>query len=336
MPSAMVVDLSPVSPVYTFAINIVIISIVISALVLGISRAVGSRKLWGWGVEELAQSIINAALLGAIVGGAALLSSATSELSSEDIILKCPGPSNIENSPLAYSLCVLEDSINKSGEVSSSLNKQSFSLSSLASVQINANVISSSPFSALQYSSSTYSSWSGQISSLSSLLEVQKQSLYFIAYTAFSLFLPIGLLLRLFFATRKLGGAIMAGAIGFFIIYPLAFFAFASHDTALTSSYNSVSEDLASLSSTLSIVPAIDWDKPGIFANIIANISSTKGESLASQTSLPYKSVSAFLGSLQMYAFIYPLVSLAITLVAVRELALLLGGEFRLDLFEMV
>lgn len=335
MPSQIIaIDLSPTSPIYSLALNLVIISIILSAFALGISRVLGSRKLWAWGVEELMQSVINAALLGIIISGSALSCELASSLVDAQMLAGCASYSSANsNSPLSYSLCTIDDGIQKGWQISDALNKNAFSLAQLSSMQINLNVISATPFSALSNSATAYSNWAGQISSLLSILQLQRQFLFFIAQSAFSLFLPAGLLLRMFFATRKLGGAIMAGSIGFFLVYPLAYSAFSYDRGQISSSFGEAEKDLSSLGTSLSALPIIDWGKPGEISQLVQNLS---GNEISSRASLPYKSAGAFIGVLELYAYAYPLAALLIAFASIWELSILLGAEFKLDLFETI
>jgi len=331
-----IIDLSPTSPAYFMAINLVVISLLLSGFALGISRAIRSKKLWGWGVEELSQSIINAALLGALMAGAPISASLASSLIPSELSSTCPSYSSLDNAsptPLSFSLCSIDSAIEKGASTAQILEKNSFLLGTLSSLQINANVISAQPFLSLQYSAQNYSSLAWQIYLLLTSLELQKQFLFFIASFAFSLFLPAGLILRLFFATRKMGGAIMGGAIAFFLIYPLAYSAFAADASFLEETYLSASSDLDSLSAALSPIPLIDWEKEGAISNLMYNL---WGQEISSKVYLPYSSTSAFLGALAMQALIFPLICIAISLVCAKELSSILGSEFKLDLFEMV
>ena len=82
-------DLSPGNITWSLAISLVVISILLSALALGIARAFGSRKLWAWGAEELGQAIFNAAILGALVGLTATASVFVSSTVPDGTILNC-------------------------------------------------------------------------------------------------------------------------------------------------------------------------------------------------------------------------------------------------------
>ncbi|MFA5107985.1 MAG: hypothetical protein WC492_00415 [Candidatus Micrarchaeia archaeon] len=336
MQPSLILDLSLTSPAYSLAINLVVISIVLSALALGISRAISSRKLWAWGVEELAQSIINAILLGAIVSGALASGEIASSFVEPDLIANCAYTMPnmpIPNSPLVLSICKIDYASSKAWNAAQSLGRLSFSLGSLSSITANANVISATPFYALRDASSQYSQISYRLANIISAFEMQKQFLLFVSYAAFSIFLPAGLLLRMFFATRKLGGAIMAGAIGFFLVYPLCYSAFASDMSSLNESYSTLAKDLDLVSESILPFPAIDWGKSGVISNLVLNMS---GQDVAAKVSVPMLSASSFAAVLEMYSLVYPLICIAITLVCIYELAGILGSEFRLDFFEKI
>jgi len=329
-------DFSPSSQAFSLAINLVVISFVLSAFALGISRAIRSKKLWSWGSEELAQALVNAALLGAIVGSASLVGSlvgSANSLVDANNFSACPYFFQNQNSPIAYSLCSIEDSQSKAWSVLSAVESQAFSLGVLSSINLDFNVVSAAPFTSLSYSASNYSSWASELSFVFSSFEFNKQFLFFIAQSGFSLFLPVGLLLRMFFATRKLGGALIGGAIAFFVIYPLMYCAFVTDSSALEGAYDVAYTDLDELSQTLAFVPSIDWGKTPDMAGLINSLDGVK---LSEKVALPYKSVSVFVGAISVYAFLYPLISLVISLICARELALLLGSEFRLELFEKI
>jgi len=330
---ASAIDFSPSSPAYLMALNLIVIGLVLSAFALGISRVLGSRKLWSWGVEELAQSLINAALVGAIVGFGTLAATTMGSLADSSDFSNCAHFEKAQNSPIAYSLCSIEDLQQKSWDILDGANEQAFSLGVLSSIELSFSVVRASPFSSLSNSAQNYSQWAQNISFILSALEINRQFLFFIAQSAFSLFLPIGLLLRMFFATRKLGGALMAGAIGFFMVYPLLYSAFVSGNSSISEPYKQAFSDLDLLSQTVSFAPAIDWGKE---PNMSLVFSSLQGKQLMEKVSIPYKSVSEFIGAASAYAILYTIICFLLTLVCVKELSSLLGSEFRLDLFEKV
>jgi hypothetical protein len=326
------ISLVPSSPAYGLAIDLVIISILLSGFALGISRALRSKKLWAFGVEELSQAIINAAMLGVLITFTMVCTELVNSFVSDSMIDGCPTYVDYTNSAISYSLCSIDNAIFMGQNISASLAENSFKLGFLSTINLNLNVVSVQPFSSLANPSSDYSDWVFRIADMNSILEVQRQFLFFIAGSAFSIFLPIGLLFRMFFATRKLGGVIMAISIGLYLLYPLAYISLIQADN-LSAIYEQTKTNLDSLLDALAFSPLIDWDKPGELANETIKLT---GNNISQAVFMPYSSVSAFLGALSHFALIYPIIALAITLVFIFELSTLLGSEFSLDLMEMI
>ncbi len=317
------INLAPGTETYMLALDIVVIGIVLAALALGISKALSSRKLWAWGAEELAQALINAAILGILVAWGAGVGAALGAALPADMLSACPQADSSANAPLAYDLCVLNGTVGTMQRAQGALIDNSFRLGMLSSMTVNLNVLSATPFEAMDRPAAQYSDWAGQISSLQALVEAHRQLLSVIGSYAFVLFLPLGLLLRMFFATRKLGGALLAGAIGFFVIYPLAYASLANPGMVNGTADDALAS-LGAMSQTLAPLPQFDWDKSGDMAKLVTGLSN---QNLSAQAAMPYGSMPAFLGALILHAIVYPLVALAITLVSVWELSALLGRE---------
>ena len=322
------IDLSPTAATYNFALDIVIISIILSALALGISRAIGSRKLWAWGSEELAQSVINAAMLGVLVAFTSAISALLAVSLPHDVLSSCPISGQPANAPLAYDGCIIGNAIEKIGKMQPGLAENSFKLGMLSKMNINATALWAAPFDAMANTSEQYSKWAGELAGLQTFFEVQKQFLAIIGAYAFALFLPAGLILRMFFATRRLGGTIIAGSIGFFVIYPLVFAAIADNKT-IEASFQAAISPLNSLGSALSPLGSLDWEKPDAIAKTVLELA---GKNISSHAAALYIAMPQFLAALSIHAAIYPLISLAVTLVCIAELSAIFGKEFVFDL----
>ncbi len=333
MSSLLVLDLSATSAVYSLALNLIVISLFLCAFALGISHAFKLKRLWAWGVEELAQAIINASLLGVIIGFGVFATSMMDSFVDSASFSNCSYLSYSQNSPIAYSLCSIEQTQDKAWKISDSTLSQSYLLGALSSLELSFNVAHASPFNSLSHSAQAYNSWAQTLGVLLSSLELNRQFLLFVAKSGFSFFLPLGLLLRMFFATRKLGGAIMAGAISFFMLYPLLFFSFSVSDSNLQTAFDFAFNDLNNLSKTLEFVPTIDWAKEPDIAGLFDSLANTQ---LASLASAPFRSVPQFIGVLCMYSFSYPLFAFALCLVCAKELYGFLGSPLSIDIFSNV
>lgn len=319
--------LSPGSVPYSLAVSLVVASIILSGLLLGLGRALGSRKMWAWGVEELAQSIVNAALLGIL---AALVTTAGAALSSA-----LPAPNAAcalsSDAALGFGQCALADSSARIASASQSLSNASARLFYLSGVQITYNAATISPYSSFAPPARLFSDGVGRLAALQTLMEAQSQALSLIGALAISLVLPGGLFLRLFLATRKLGGILMAAALGFFLIYPLAYSILAQNplsDASANLSYALLEVE----SSSNPLLGALTFDDA-----MPQRLLSTPGaDATQAAGTRAISALSSLEGALMLRASVYPIAALLVTLAAALELSALLGRDFNLDLFEMI
>jgi hypothetical protein len=317
------------------AVNVIVVGVLLSGLAIGIGTAFRSRRLWAWGVEELAQAVVNAAMLGILLAWIASVDTATYsfvDMSS----LHCPAlnisANNSSNLPLQYSRCSLSQIQDSTIPIISSLSSLSYKLGWLSGLTVSVDIVQSRPFSSFADLSSEYSKWASKFASFLSSSYVLLQFLSLVSSSVAGVFLPAGLLLRMFFATRKIGGAIMAASIGFYVIFPLAYASLANPGPVI-SALSATSDSISKSFSYLEPVPIIDLGKSGEVSMLISSLS---GGQLPYTSAEPYQFLAAASASMELALFYYPLVALAITAVAIRELYLILGAEFNLSLFKMV
>lgn len=327
--------LSQGTPEWSLAVDIIIVGILISGIAIGIGHALRSRRIFNFGTEELAQAVVNAAMLGALFAWVGSVDAITLGW-ADNSKLSCPALSaaaeHVANAPLFFCRCALENIRELSIPLITSLSSLSYKLGWLSGMTLSLNVVTATPFASFSDTATSYASWANSFSALLSAAELNFQALSIISSLAFSFFLPAGLLLRMFFATRKLGGAIMAGAIGLYIVYPIALstlLASANATAILATSKDAVQSALNSFAA----VPLIDLGKSAAVSDLISNLS---GGDISSAAVMPYSALAAARASLELSLLIFPLLSLLLTAVAVRELYLLLSSEFNLNLFEMV
>jgi len=322
-------SLSAGSSDWLFAIDIIVIGILIAGITLGLGKAFRSRRLFAFGIEELAQAVVNAALLGVIVAWVTSADALTADW-ADSASLSCPGIAASTNQPLYFVRCSLAETEARMLPIASSLSAASYKFGWLSGVTVSANVITARPFSAFSEVAATYWSFASSISAHLFALQVQLQFLSMVTQSAFSVFLPAGLLLRMFFATRKLGGALMAASIGFYVIYPLAYSSLLA-PKALFASLDAAGASVGKTLLPLSGVPIVDLNKEGEVASLISSLS---GDDLPSLSTSPFEALSSANASLALALLIYPLACLALTAVAIRELYLSLSSEFNLGLFD--
>jgi hypothetical protein len=318
--------------IYQLGINLVVISIVLSAIAIGFAKAINSRKMFAWGVEELIQAIINGALLGIIFSGSIGLSNLASSLVDQSLTSGC---NNYNDQPtfIKAGMCKQDKILDIIYNASEKTYKQSAALASLSLITIKLNVIEAMPLYSLKYASEEFSKLSFEFLNSALILETVKQIILFFAKTGFSIFLPIGLLLRMFFMTRKVGGAIIAGAIGFYIFFPLFLLSFGldlnQMDQANVVFENTINE-LAKISAPF---PQIDWSKEQDIINLVFSLGQ---KDLALTTSAALKVSSQLLSLMQLYSYIYVGFAILTTFIFIYQLASIFGLEFNLDIYDKI
>ncbi len=325
--------LVPGSPTWGLAYSLAVISLVLAGIALGIGRAFSSRKLWAWGTEELGQAILNIAILAVLAGAIGISGTIVNDLLPAGTYAGCAsGLPSDSHAAMNATLCSLQNTSVMSQQVSSALLLQSYKLGLLSSLNMNLNVVSAQPFQALAWPSKTFADWAQQLGGMQALIEANRQFLAMMAMQGFALFLPAGLLFRMFFATRKLGGALMGGAIAFYVVYPLALGTLMLYGPSSAAGTN-VLAALSANDNALGVLPsALDWNQPGTISALMKGLN---GQELAASTAGVYGPMAAWQGALMLDAMVYPLVALVVSLAAGLGMAGLLGAELKLDLMEM-
>ena len=208
---------------FGIAIVAATISILIGGILFGVGLGFGLRRLRLLGAEELGQGIISAAMVGALFACVLLLDSTVSSLVPQGQLQACPGVASPTGSPFGYYTCNLQALSGSLRQLGSSLYRAADIAGFAGSLSVNAGVISAQPFFALQAASQQLSEAAQQAHSLSALAFFELELADAIRSSALIVFLPAGLILRTFFATRRLGAAAMATAISAYAVFPLLF-----------------------------------------------------------------------------------------------------------------
>ncbi len=292
---------------------VVSFSIILSGILIGLGKTLNSKRLEHFGTEELIQSVINAALVGAYT---AILAAAT----------------EISKSIITGTVCNTGDAIGNLQCIYSNLSVDIFSLltkvvaldqivSYYQTLTLHFAAVSVQPMS---YLSSISSILTGQILTLQALLtfaQLQVQLLGFFAPQLLTFFLPVGLIFRSFFSTRKLGGFLIALSIGAYLFYPAFILIFpvpVMNDTIanLTNMTNN---------SLYTTIPIIDLNGNDAIAGRLDNMST--GDFTGDLT-LATQQISNSISALSMFVLIAPLFSLIITIIFIKEVTDIFGGEF--------
>jgi hypothetical protein len=193
------------------AVIVVTASIVLAGILIGVGRAFGYKKVEHFGINELIQSIINAAIIGSFAAIVTLVSTVAGDI--------------------AEKTCTTGDVISQLSCTLTSLNSDIFilfqevvkTLSILGYYQaltLDFTAFSITPFTNLAATSNILSAHVLIIQLLMILVQLNVQILSFISNNALALLFPVGLVLRTFFATRKVGGFLVALALGLVLFYP--------------------------------------------------------------------------------------------------------------------
>ncbi|MGV8085350.1 MAG: hypothetical protein ACP5N9_03820 [Candidatus Bilamarchaeum sp.] len=333
------------------AVILVSASIVLSGIMIGLGRAFNYKKIEHFGYEELVQSVINAA----IIGSFAAIISLVSDLSSNLINSSCSG--NIVDQLLCnYNISRIA-LFTFSGELLKIANIVGY----YQKLALDFGAFSIEPFGNLNSISGVFSS---QLLLSSLLLTIQSlniQIAIFIKQNALGLLFPLGLLLRSFFATRRVGGFLIAIAIGLFIFYPSFIMIFQNPSPALDNSSslmrsfsnNSIYAPIPiiDLNNNYAIAAKLDLmsgrcsmnfsnnsncsrlnETMNLTAYNITNVSNTTIDFSGDLTVISGSNEDV-LGKMLMYSLLAPIFSIIISMIFVRELGGLLGNEIGLKTF---
>ncbi len=217
---------------YTLASSLIFLSILLSGLLIGLGKAIKSKKLTSFGLEELTEAIINSAILGAfatIIFAVNSLSNETFEFTdinqnysdgSTNLKDFCINQgfnleSNIES--LQCNLAGVQDLVFQNLNLAQNIN---FGLSYYSSLSFDFGIVSLSPLKTLESAYSQISKYQDFLLSLNLSYQTLFEFLNLIKVASIAFFLPLGLILRSFFITRKLGGMFIGISLSFYIIFP--------------------------------------------------------------------------------------------------------------------
>ena len=334
---------------YEISVGLVTIMLAVSGIILGLGYAVDDKKLKDFGRAELLQSLINGAIIGFLfvafsdAGFFTLLINTLANSSS--YVASCPSyMSGNYAICFAYNYLVGISPVGINGSSHLSLIDTSLPLLAALSVSYTAlSLVGSIQLSVGFMSVGLSSALTPLLTQLSYLInamtlaimgiEAQSVLLEFIAITAVPVLLPIGIVLRSLYFTRKLGGAIIAIAIGLFGVFPLTYLL----NAELTSNYFGI----ASNYTASSLVSNLNDMKN----NIVSGISSLSGARNSTASNSLLSSMNGILGGLVGGAealfeeianlvallvveiFFLPTFSLILTAISIKEFARILGSE---------
>jgi hypothetical protein len=333
--------------IYSIAITLIAIMLAIAGIVLGIGYAIDDRKLKDFGRSEIYQSIINGIIVGTLIvafstggffsllinnvaGGAALTANCEQAMSGNAAIC------------FAYNYLVGVQPVSINGASYPTLIDTSVALlvptsllytglGLLSSIKLSVGIISIG-FSSMLNPMLTALDYIIEILTAAIIsIEVQGILLKFISIVAIPMLLPVGIVLRTVYVTRKLGGAIMAIAIGLFAVFPLTYVLNASLATSYLGSINNgsvstfINSEINTNSNIINSATAITNNSKntvgivGYFTGAITGL--VQGfESFLNE-------ITNVVALIVIEVFFLPVFSIILTAISIRELARILGSE---------
>ncbi len=320
----------------------------IGGITLGLGYALNERKLKEFGKKELIESLFN----GIIVGSLFLLFSSNGALGivlnqltlSNNTTISCSSVLSqnpalcLANNYLVGTTPYTFDGVQHYSVLSSvtgmmvglitlntALGLVGASKIDLVIVTISLSYVVNPLISQIQYLIRI-------LGTLSISILVQAAIITVIAFSALSLILPSGMILRSFYPTRKLGGFLIAVAIGLYVVLPLSYVLNASMASSFSTNINSTSLSEVTLStknfqntilSTSSEAQNSNSTLLTGLVDVITNGITSLSNSISSTINYLYSAISYFI----VYVFILPIFSLILTGISIRELSQILGSE---------
>ncbi len=338
-----------------FQIGIATVSIMlaISGIILGVGYAANDRKLKEIGTAEIYQSVINGVLLGSLLlafaqGG--IITQLISQLTGNaGLSYSCPG-FMASNSAICFAYNYLAGSSNFTllGKSYTPLLSEvvglllilfglNTGLGTIAGLSINLVVANISFSSVIMPLLKEIQYIIGILSTVAIGISMQSIILQFISVTALTAILPLGLILRAFYATRKLGGFLMAVSLGMYVVFPLSYL----FNAILISTYNSgfSADQLVQATSSLSGIQNSYFQQATrnqTAENSLGSEISGAVSSILNTLSIPITALLAFLSSLIIQVFVLPAFSLVLTVVSIKEFSEVLGSEAFFGRFDML
>jgi hypothetical protein len=335
--------------VYGFSIATILIAIMlsVSGIVLGIGYALDDKRLKEFGRNEIYQSVINAALVGGLLalfaGNGIITEFMNSITTSASQSFSCPVFMS-GNAALCFAYNYLAGTSPYTfmgSQHPSLLTTISGILMALISLAIVLGIIAGIRIDLLVASFSFSSVLNPFISELQHIItvtaaafvgiSVQASVLSFVALTATTVILPIGLILRSFYLSRRVGGFFISLAIGLYVVLPLSYllnaFLMNSYSNSINqTSIEGITNTASSFSGSLNGISGYNSTNETSNSGIVSMISSGIN-SISSSLGNLFKPLLIFVSELVMAVFILPAFSLAITYISIRELARAMGSE---------
>ena len=339
---------------YSIAVSVIAIMISIGGMIFGVGYAMENRKLKDFGRDELLQSFINGAIVGSlfiffspgglgtgIINGLAVGSNAAATCQgymSSNYAICFAYNYLVGIKPVGIDNGMYPSLLDSSLELLLPVSGLYITLGLISSTQLDLGIASIS-FSTIL--APVLSQQDFIITALTfAIISIYTQSalLSVVSIVAVPFLLPIGLVLRTFYPTRRLGGTMVAIAIGLFAVFPLTYLL----DAQITANYSGAVNQTTVSSFTLqaqSIQSQIFSVGGGsVSTNSISGVAQqlASGVSdLASSFADLIKQIISWIAILIVQVFFFPVLSVVLTITSIRELAKVLGSEVSFGKFDI-
>ncbi|MBM3228834.1 hypothetical protein FJZ26_00220 [Candidatus Parvarchaeota archaeon] len=317
---------------YNLAISAIAITIMAGGIALGVGIALQNRRLKNFGVEELAQSVLNAALLGSIAALLALLGTVGTEFVPQGEYAACMQNQGATGAA-AFAICInwaIADGLYKAG--ATSLQSAQI-IGYVAKMIVSVPGLSNQPFYSSEFSAQLLSSMTGILYAFAAIANLHAGFFEFAYGIALSVALPAGFFLRSFHITRALGGALIGFSVAILTVYALCFVAIGGKLALLEQSIGEAGGQAAQFNSDFgSVLEAAPTDT-GFFATVQQLMA--QGQ-LTARTGQLLAAFSQLLSQLALYIIVLPLAGLALSLAFGLAISRTLGGQIITQTYEYV
>ncbi|MEM4348421.1 MAG: hypothetical protein QXN37_02525 [Candidatus Anstonellaceae archaeon] len=317
---------------FDIAIIAATISILIGGIVFGIGIGFGIKRLRLVGAEEIAQGIISAAMLGGIISFAAIADASVSSLVPAQALPVCPPIHAPTSSPFSFYSCFLYSYANSFSSLAAQLYRCADIAGVAGSIQLKTGEILFEPFFALRSYSQQLAELAAEFSTTAAIAAFELEIALAVRDSALALFLPAGLLLRTFFATRRLGAAVMALSVSAYMVYPLIFLHSFQISKALEATWQAT-EVAENFNKSFASLPLLELDKP---AAVKSKISQMAEGDFPGKVQIIFPTSNYALWMAKIDLIFYPLVSVIICAIASLELYRLFSAQVFLSFIDTI
>ncbi|MGC8567898.1 MAG: hypothetical protein ACP5RP_00795 [Candidatus Micrarchaeia archaeon] len=328
-------------PGYEIAVMLVAVTIAVFGIVLGLGYAFNDKRMKEFAQEEIFTALINGVIIGTLIisfsPGGIFSRLVNNMVINSNITAQCP---SYESSN--YAICFASSFLIGNGIDINNVHYTSLlylcleSMLAMSGLYVALGILGGIKVSAVFISFSLSSVFHPMLGILSNAMELLASSLvsiyaqaillHFIAVTSTTVLMPVAIVLRSFYFTKRLGGAILAISIGLFAVLPLTYL----FNAQLISEYgtSTLSYQMQSISSNIE-----SSTNQIIYYGGKANSSSIVGSAINSAMSYYQdlqnilQPVFSFIALVCIEVFFLPIFSIILTVISIRELARLMNSE---------